>query len=143
MPVFTLKLQEAPKHHRVLPITHAMAHGGVYGRIPVKDELGRDQRAMFRTWNPDPVQNHMSNLKALDPALAKVVRKAQADNPDLRFVIGSGLRDGRLQRQAIAWGWSKALDSPHDQDGRWTCGRSTTRGTSTSIRKLRTRLQPQ
>jgi peptidoglycan L-alanyl-D-glutamate endopeptidase CwlK len=90
-------------------------HGpsGVYGRIPVKDELGRDQLAMFRTWNPDPVQNHIANLKALDPALAKVVWKAQADNPSLRFVIGSGRRDGRVQRQAVAWGWSKALESPH------------------------------
>jgi peptidoglycan L-alanyl-D-glutamate endopeptidase CwlK len=87
--------------------------GRVYGRIPVKDELGRDQLAMFRTWNPDPVQNHMANLNALDPALARVVRKAQADNPSLRFVIGSGRRDGGLQRQAVAWGWSKALDSPH------------------------------
>jgi hypothetical protein len=59
------------------------------------------------------VQNHVANLKALDPALAKVVRKAQAGNPGMRFVIGSGRRDGRLQRQTVAWGWSKALGSLH------------------------------
>jgi hypothetical protein len=42
-----------------------------------------------------------------------VVRKAQADNPGQRFVIGSGRRDGKLQRQAVAWGWSKTRASPH------------------------------
>lgn len=87
--------------------------GGVYARIPARDEYGRDQLAMFRVWNPDPVGNHEANLRALTPALARVVRKAQADNPDLRFVIGSGLRDRELQRQAVAWGWSMTRDSPH------------------------------
>jgi hypothetical protein len=87
--------------------------GGVYARIPARDEFGRDQLAMFRGWNPDPVGNHQANLRALHPALAKVVRKAQVDNPSLRFVIGSGRRDGELQRQAVAWGWSMTRDSPH------------------------------
>lgn len=102
---------------------------GVYARIPARDEFGRDQLAMFRTWNPDPVRNHEVNLRTLHPALAGVVRKAQADNPGLRFVIGSGRRDGSLQRQAVAWGWSRTLASPHrsgravdlwplDQEGR-------------------------
>jgi len=68
---------------------------------------------MFRAWNPDPVGNHEANLRALNPALAHVVRKAKADNPDLHFVIGSGRRDGKRQRQAVAWGWSRTLDSPH------------------------------
>lgn len=45
--------------------------------------------------------------------LARVVRKVQADNPDLHFVIGSGRRNGRLQRMAVAWGWSRTQDSPH------------------------------
>ncbi len=85
----------------------------VYGRIPARDEYGRDQLAMFRAWNPDPVGNHEANLRTLNPALAEVVRKAQADNPDLRFVIGSGRRDGRMQRMAVAWGWSRTQDSPH------------------------------
>lgn len=87
--------------------------GDVYARIPARDEYGRDQLAMFRMWNPDPVRNHETNLRALNPALAKVVRKAQIDNPDLRFVIGSGRRSGELQRQAIAWGWSRTQDSLH------------------------------
>src|SRR4051812_1450886 len=28
---------------------------GVYAKIPARDEYGRDQLAMFRAWNPDPV----------------------------------------------------------------------------------------
>jgi peptidoglycan LD-endopeptidase CwlK len=86
---------------------------GVYAKIPTQDEYGRDQLAMFRRWNPDPVGNHEANLRAIHPALAQVVRKARADNPDLRFVIGSGRRGGRLQRMAVAWGWSRTEDSLH------------------------------
>ena len=87
--------------------------GGVYANIPERDEFGRDQLAMFHKWNPDPVGNHEANLKAIKPSLAHVVRKAQADNPGLRFVIGSGRRDYALQQKAVAWGWSKTPDSPH------------------------------
>jgi hypothetical protein len=87
--------------------------GDVYVNIPEKDDRGRDQIPIFREWNPDPVGNHEANLAALDPALARVVRKAQADNPDLRFVIGSGRRDEALQRKALAWGWSRTRDSAH------------------------------
>jgi len=87
--------------------------GGIYARIPAIDEFGRDQLAMFREWNPDPLANHEGNLRALHPTLAKVVRKAQADNPGLRFVIGSGRRDRKLQRRAVAWGWSLTRASAH------------------------------
>jgi len=87
--------------------------GGVYARIPAVDEYGRDQLAMFRAWNPDPVGHHDANLRAIQPALARVVRRARADNPDLRFVIGSGRRDRTLQRQAVAWGWSRVHASSH------------------------------
>ena len=103
--------------------------GGVYARVPVRDEFGRDQLAMFHTWNPDPVGNHEANLRSLNPVLARVVRNAQADNPSLRSVIGSGRRNDRLQRMAVASGWSRTQDSPHrsgnavdlwplDQEGR-------------------------
>ncbi len=103
--------------------------GGIYAGIPARDEFGRDQLAMFRAWNPDPVANHEANLRAIRPALAGVVRKAQADNPGLRFVIGSGRRDRKLQRKAVAWGWSRTHASSHrsgkavdlwplDQEGR-------------------------
>ncbi len=85
----------------------------VYANIPEKDEFGRDQLAMFRQWNPDPVGLHEANLKAINPMLAKVVRRAKADHPGLLFVIGSGRRDDKQQRKAVAWGWSKTLDSPH------------------------------
>ena len=67
---------------------------------------------MFHTWNPDPVAI-MKLTSSLNPVLARVVRNAQADNPSLRFVIGSGRRNDRLQRMAVAWGWSKTQDSPH------------------------------
>lgn len=68
---------------------------------------------MFREWNPNPLANHEANLRAIQPTLAKVVRKAQADNPGLRFVIGSGRRDRKLQRRAVAWGWSMTSASSH------------------------------
>ena len=42
-----------------------------------------------------------------------MVRKAQVDNPGLRFVIGSGKRDYKTQQKALAWGWSNAQDSRH------------------------------
>lgn len=79
---------------------------GVYANIPERDDRGRDQLTMFKTWNPDPIRNHERNLAAVRPALAAVVRKAEADNPGLRFVIGSGLRTEAEQRLAGAWGWS-------------------------------------
>jgi peptidoglycan LD-endopeptidase CwlK len=86
---------------------------GVYAEIPERDEFGRDQLAMFREWNPDPVGRHDVNLNALNPLLAKVLRRAQADNPELRFVIGSGRRDQTLQQKALEWGWSRTRSSPH------------------------------
>lgn len=87
--------------------------GGVYARIPIRDEFGRDQIPMFRSWNPDPVGHHEANLRALDPILARIVRRAQAGLPNLRFVIGSGRRDQDQQGQAVAWGWSRTKRSAH------------------------------
>jgi peptidoglycan LD-endopeptidase CwlK len=86
----------------------------IYARVPAIDDRGRDQHAMFRLWNPDPVGRHEANLKALNPVLASVVRRVQADNPELRFVIGSGRRSAALQRQAVAWGWSRTPSSAHE-----------------------------
>lgn len=87
--------------------------GEVYGNIPPRDEHGRDQLAMFREWNPDPVGRHRASLDAVSPALARVIRKVEADEPGLRFVIGSGLRSDALQRKALAWGWSATPVSAH------------------------------
>ena len=87
--------------------------GGIYARIPERDELGRDQLAMFRAWNPDPIGAQEANLKALNPQLAALVRKVRADNPGLRFVVGSGRRDRRLQQMAFAWGWSRTRYGSH------------------------------
>lgn len=78
----------------------------VYANIPERDDRGRDQLAMFRIWNPDPVGNHERQLAAVKPALAAVVRKALADNSGMRFVVGSGARTEAEQRLAGAWGWS-------------------------------------
>jgi len=85
----------------------------VYDRIPVYDEHGREQLPMFRAWNTDPVGNHQTNLRALEPTLARIVRKAQSSIPDLQFVIGSGRRDPEQQRQAVAWGWSLTQSTAH------------------------------
>lgn len=117
--------------HGLPNATHSSLYGpgGVYAKIPARDDLGRDQLVMFRAWNPDPVGAHEANLRALNPVLASVVRKAQDDIPGQRFVIGSGKRDGRLQRMAVTWGWSRTQDSMHrsgnavdlwplDRDGR-------------------------
>jgi peptidoglycan L-alanyl-D-glutamate endopeptidase CwlK len=86
----------------------------VYANIPPRDDRGRDQIAMFREWNPDPKGNHEANLRAISPSLARVIRKAQADNPGLSFVIGSGRRDRALQGKAFAWGWSRTRSSQHE-----------------------------
>lgn len=80
--------------------------GDVYANIPPIDDRGRRQLPMFNRWNPDPIGNHERNLRSVQPQLAAVVRKAQADNPGLRFVVGSGLRNWDQQRQAESWGWS-------------------------------------
>lgn len=82
--------------------------GAVYANIPLVDDRGRDQLAMFRTWNPDPIGNHERNLAGVRPELAAVVRKALADNPGLHFVVGSGVRSMGEQAQAERWGWSPA-----------------------------------
>lgn len=87
--------------------------GAIYDRIPAYDEFGRDQIAMFRAWNPDPIGNHQTNLKALAPLLAKIVHRAQAITPELRFVIGSGRRSRDQQAQAVAWGWSLTRSTAH------------------------------
>jgi len=120
--------------------------GDVYAKIPARDDLGRDQLVMFRAWNPDPVGSHDANLRALNPILARVVRKAQDDNPGQRFVIGSGKRDGRLQRMAVAWGWSRTQDSMHrsgnavdlwplDRDGRVIFERAAQNRVADAMRK--------
>jgi cell wall-associated NlpC family hydrolase len=100
----------------ILLIGHGTAgHAAdVYGNIPEIDDRGREQRPMFRLWNPDPIGNHEANLRTINPRLAAVVRKAQGDNPGLRFVVGSGRRDPALQRVAVAWGWSRTPGSLHE-----------------------------
>ena len=98
---------------RIVSNSTVTGPGNVYANVPARDEYGRDQLAMFREWNPDPLGNHASNLRAIHSSLARIIRKAQADNPGLRFVIGSGRRDQRLQLKAVAWGWSKTRDSFH------------------------------
>ena len=38
------------------------AGADVYANIPELDDQGRDQRRMFRLWNPDPIKPHRSRL---------------------------------------------------------------------------------
>lgn len=85
-------------------------HGpnGIYANIPPKDEkTGADQLSRFNQWNPDPIGNQDKNLAAVHPDLAAVVKQAQADNPNLHFVVGNGVRTAEQQDTAKAWGWSK------------------------------------
>ncbi len=89
------------------------AGADIYANIPELDDQGRDQRRMFRLWNPDPIGSHEANLDALDPRLSAVVRRVQAEHPDLRFVVGSGRRSDALQKAAFRWGWSRTLGGPH------------------------------
>jgi len=106
---------------------------------------------MFRAWNPDPVGQHEANLRALNPILAEVVRKAQAADPGQRFVIGSGKRDRRLQRMALTWGWSRTQSSPHqagdavdlwplDREGRVFFDRTAQNRIASAMRKAATEL---
>jgi len=87
-----------------------------YGAIPARGQRGEDQRAQFREWNSDPVGNHQANLQGIDPALAKVVERAQ-QIAGTKFVIGSGKRGEDMQRKAVQWGWSKTMDSDHAHGG--------------------------
>lgn len=85
----------------------------IYSKIPEKDSLGlTNQRARFMEWNPDPIGNEAANLAAINPELAKVVRRAQQIS-GVKFVVGSGKRDAAMQEKAKKWGWSKTLDSDH------------------------------
>lgn len=80
----------------------------VYGLIPDVDSLGRPgQRAKFLQWNSDPLGNDARNVAAVNPMLQRVIARARADNPDLSFVVGSGLRSAQNQDLAKQWGWSK------------------------------------
>jgi hypothetical protein len=103
----------APAKQRQAASGSPYGPGDVYAKIPPKDEYGRDQLAMFRAWNPDPLGNDAANLAAVDPLLARTIRRARADNPGLRFVIGSGRRSAALQRLAVSWGWSMTRGSLH------------------------------
>jgi hypothetical protein len=80
---------------------------GVYANIPVKDDKGRDQLPMFTRWNPDPVGNEAANLKQINPDMQKVIARARADNPDLKFVLGNGKRSAVDQDWAKSVGWSQ------------------------------------
>jgi Cell Wall Hydrolase len=82
--------------------------GGVYGNIPDVDSLGRPgQVRKFLQWNPDPVGLSNQKLGEVHPDLQAIVRRAQADNPNLPFVVALGKSTPEQQRNAIAWGWGQ------------------------------------
>jgi len=92
---------------------HPEGTPAAYAKIPDLDGNGKaGQVAKFIEWNSDPVANNAANLKALNPTLADVVRRAQKIS-GVHFVIGSGKRDAALQKKAVEWGWSKTEDSDH------------------------------
>jgi hypothetical protein len=79
---------------------------GVYAKIPPVGEHGEQQLPRFQQWNNDPVGNSAANLATVHPDLQAIVRRAQADNPDLKFVVALGKATPQQEAQAQAWGWS-------------------------------------
>ena len=78
----------------------------VYANIPPVDSRGENQIAKFMRWNPDPIGTSQARLGQVHPDLQAIVNKAQADNPNLHFIVGSGLRSANDQQNAYNWGWS-------------------------------------
>ena len=78
----------------------------VYSNIPPLDSRGENQLAKFQYWNPDPIGTSDARLAQVHPDLQAVINKAKADNPNLPFVVGSGLRSQADQQNAYKWGWS-------------------------------------
>jgi spore germination cell wall hydrolase CwlJ-like protein len=79
----------------------------IYGNIPDVDSRGiPGQLGKFKQWNPDPLGGEAANLGKINPQLAAVIAQARADNPNLKFVLGSGIRTAQQQDLAHNWGWS-------------------------------------
>lgn len=77
-----------------------------YALIPPKGEHGEDQISRFRQWNSDPVGNSARNLATVHPDLQAIVRRAQADNPSLPFIVALGKSTPAQEQLAQSWGWS-------------------------------------
>jgi peptidoglycan L-alanyl-D-glutamate endopeptidase CwlK len=93
------------------PTTNAPASGNygpnnVYSNIPPLDSRGENQIAKFTYWNPDPIGTSNARLAQVHPDMQAIVNKARADNPNLNFVVGSGVRSQADQQNAYKWGWS-------------------------------------
>ena len=79
----------------------------VYANVPPVGEHGEQQLPMFMRWNNDPVGNDATKLSQLNPAMQAIIGRARANNPNLNFVIGNGLRSAADQDWAKSVGWSK------------------------------------
>ena len=92
------------------------ANSGATGRYGPNDVYAKFPEAevndMIR-WNPDPVGNHERNLKSVKAPLQRIFEQAQKDNPGLKMVVSSGLRDAAKQQVAKELGWSKTTESKH------------------------------
>ncbi len=69
---------------------------------------------MFARWNPDPVGSESANLSKLSPQMQAIIARARADNPNLRFVLGSGVRSAEDQDWAKSVGWSQTGSKDKD-----------------------------
>ena len=74
--------------------------GDVYTRVPARDEYGRDQLAMFRAWNPDPVGNHETNVSSPESGTCQGSTKGAGRQP-CSALCG---RIGQAQRPAATSG---------------------------------------
>lgn len=88
-----------------------------YALIPDVDDQNRPgQKAKFAQWNNDPIGNSDKILGSVHPDLQAIVKRAQADNPDLHFVAALGKSTAAQQDQAKGWGWSQIggeTQTPH------------------------------
>jgi peptidoglycan LD-endopeptidase CwlK len=104
---------------RGAPTVAAGAKADPYALIPDVDDQGRPgQKAKFAQWNNDPIGNSDKLLASVHPDLQAVVKRAQADNPDLHFVVALGKSTAEQQNQAKDWGWSQigaGPQAPHMQ----------------------------
>lgn len=81
----------------------------VYQNIPDVDDQGKSgQQAKFLQWNPDPVGLSNQKLSEVHPDLQAIVKRAQADNPNLPFVVALGKSTPQQEEQAKGWGWSQS-----------------------------------
>ena len=87
----------------------------VYRNIPVTGDRGEKQVPMFMKWNPDPIGLSNQKLAEVHPDLQAVVKRAQQDNPGMKFVVALGKSTPDQEKDAKDWGWSQSQAGNHSK----------------------------